>query len=291
MEQSLLDSSKYKIHSLSVDSRFADQYNKGTGDFVIRLPTAVKNVQRIALSSVEIPLVEYLFSSNHGNINFTVKVGAGPITQLTIAAGNYRDDQLAAEMATVLQAFNAGFLCSRSTTTGLVTITHATSAFQMTLVSDNSEIAERPTHWGLGYYLGFRSKATLSSTAGPAPYTLTGSTVILVQPTPYYLLQMECPDPVQSITHCTTMRTSIPAFAKLALHDNVYSIQFNNNSDYMRKEYTFLAPVNVTQLHVRLLDPYGSLVDMRAMDWSFTVELYEVVNSRTYAHLSSTFER
>jgi hypothetical protein len=289
MEQALLDSSKYRIHSVSVDSRFADQYTKGTGEFMIRMPAAFKNIQRIALSSVEVPLVEYLFSATHGNINFTVTVGANTGTR-SIAEGNYTDQELVAELEAVLQGFDAAFTCTRSLTTGLVTIEHATSAFQISLVSSDTAIANRPTHWGLGYYLGFRSKALQLSLAS-APFTLTGATSILVQPTPYYLLQLGCPDQVQTLTHCTSNCTAIAAFAKLVLDEGVYSIQFNNNADYMRKEYTFLAPVNVTQLRVRLVDPYGCTVDMRGMDWSYTVELYEVVNSRTYAHMGATYER
>jgi hypothetical protein len=291
MEQSLLDSSKYRIHSVSVDSRFADQYNKGTGDFSIRMQSTFRNIQRIALSSAEIPLVEQLFSTTHGNLNFTIKYGATPPVVKTIAAGNYTDTQLVSELESVLQTtVNPAFTCSLSPTTGLLTVTHPTTSFELTLTSTDATIADRPTHWGLGYYLGFRTKGTLSST-GPAPYTLTANTVILVQPTPYYLLQLWCPDEVQNITHCTTGRTSIGAFAKLVLHNNVYAIQFNSNADFMRKEFTFLAPVNVSQLRVNLVDPYGSTVDMRSMDWSFMVELYEVVNSRTYAHMGLTYDR
>jgi hypothetical protein len=290
MEQALLDSSKYRIHSVSVDSRFADQYNKGTADFTLRLPVPIKNIQRIALSSVEIPLVEQLFSTTNGNLNFTLELGGTELPPISISAGNYTDTQLVSELEDALQAEDAAFTCSLSPTTGLLTITHPTTDFTLTMVSDNLEIADRPTHWGLGYYLGFRTKSTISST-GSGPYTLTATTVLLIQPTPYYLLQLWCPDQVQTITHCSTERSSIAAFAKLVLKNNVYAIQFNSNADFMRKEYTFLSPVNVSQLRVRLVDPYGCTVDMRSMDWSYTVELYEIVNSRTYAHMGLTYER
>jgi hypothetical protein len=294
MEQSLLDSSKYRIHSVSVDSRFADQCSSSAGydtaDFMIRMPTAFKNIQRIALSSAEVPFVEYLFSTRHGNLNFAVTIG-GTTTTGTIGAGNYTDSGLVDALQAALQVINPGFTCTLNTVTGLITISNTVTAFEFSGVSDNLTIASRCTHWGLGYYLGFRSKATLASTAGPAPYTLTATSVILVQPTTYYLLQLGYPDQIQNITHCVANHGSVPAFAKLVLRENIYAIQFNDNADYLRKEYTFLAPVNVTQLRARLVDPFGCTVDMRCMDWSFTVELYEVVNSRTYAHMGLTYER
>jgi hypothetical protein len=290
MEQSLLDSSKYRIHSVSVDSRFADQLNEGTGDFMIRMPTSFKNIQRLALSSSEVPFVEYLFSTAHGNLNFVVTIGGISATGF-INAGNYTDNGLISELQAALQEINPGFTCSLSTVTGLITITNTLTAFEFSGLSSNLTIAARATHWGLGYFLGFRSKAALASTTSAAPYTLTATSVILVQPTTYYLLQLGYPDQIQNITHCVANHASIPAFAKLVLRENIYAIEFNNNRDYLRKEHTFLSPVNVTQLRARLVDPFGCTVDMRGMDWSFTVELYEVVNSRTYAHMGLTYER
>lgn len=290
MEQSLLDSSKYRIHSVSVDSRFADQLNDGTGDFMIRMPTSFKNIQRIALSSSEVPFVEYLFSTRHGNLNFAVTIG-GTTTTGSILPGNYTDAGIVSELQAALQVISPAFTCSLNTVTGLITISNTLTAFEFSGLSSNLTIAERATHWGLGYYLGFRSKAALASTTSGAPYTLTATSVILVQPTTYYLLQLGYPDQIQNITHCVANHGSIPAFAKLVLRENIYAIEFNNNKDYLRKEYTFLSPVNVTQLRARLVDPFGCTVDMRCMDWSFTVELYEVVNSRTYAHMGLTYER
>ena len=39
MEQTLLDSSKFKIYSLSLDTRFAATNYSGTSDVLIRLPS------------------------------------------------------------------------------------------------------------------------------------------------------------------------------------------------------------------------------------------------------------
>jgi hypothetical protein len=96
---------------------------------------------------------------------------------------------------------------------------------------------------------------------------------------------------VENITHCVAAGGSVPAFAKLVLRNNFYTLQFVDNGDYMRKEFTYLAPSNIASLRVRLLDPWGAPVDMRDMDWSLTFELYEVVNSRTAGRLNTTYMR
>lgn len=288
MEQALLDSSKFKIYSMSIDSRFADQVYKGTGDFMIRLPSTYRNIMRIAVSSVELPLVEYLFSVEHGNLDFSVKLGAGAWTVLQLHPGNYSGATLVAAITTLLNGVSAGFSCSLDPITNTVTISHTTTSFHLNLTSGNSTIAARPTHWGLGYYLGIRTKGTIDSDSSR---NVTGTSTILVQPTPYYLLQLQCPDMLENITHRVSAGASVPAFAKLVLRGAVYVLQFVDGGDWMRREYTFLAPSNISQLRVKLLDPYGEIVNMQGMDWSLTFEMYEVVNQRTYRGLAETYER
>jgi len=293
MDQSLLDSSKYKIYSMSVDSRFADQYNGGdTADYTIRLPSTYRNIARIALSSVELPLVEFLFSECHGNLTMRVDSSGGGYETVNIPPGNYKPCELITVLKASLQELDPSFNVLILNTTGTLCIT---SPYPFTLdpTSSDSTIAARPNYWGLGYYLGFRRKGPLSATydADLGLWVLCGTAVVLTQPTPYYLLQLWAPDFLENVTHRVTGVASVPAFAKLVLRDGFYTIQFVDNSDYMRKEFTFLAPTTVGQLRLKLLDPFGDPVDLRGMDWSATIELYEVVNSRTYSTMARTYGR
>jgi hypothetical protein len=292
MEQALLDSSKYKITSLSLDSRFADNVYDGTGDFMIRLPSTMRNIMRIALSSVELPRVEYVFSARHGNLSFSVRVSAGAWTTISIPEGNYTEVEFAAAIEDALQAVNAAFVCMWDPNTRRLTITTTPLLpFELQTVSSSGYIASRSTHWGIGYYMGFRTKETIVSSLIGGIETIVAPSPTLVAATPYYLLQLHAPDLLENITHRVVAGASIPAFAKLVLRDTQYVPQFVDNSDYMRKEYTFLAPTSVSQIRVKILDPYGCPVDMLGMDWSLTVELYEIVNTRTYNQLNMTYER
>ena len=295
MEQTLLDSSKYRIYSMSIDSRFADNVYGGTEDFMIRLPATYRNIMRIALSSVELPSVEFLFSERHGNT--TLRVDASGTTGLQTAEifpGNYDVCDLLPVLKDALNAASPGanFNVVVLRTSASLCIT---SPFPFTLnpVSEDPLVAARPSYWGLGYYLGYRSKGPLVAEldAETGLYKLCATAPLLIQPTPYYLLQLQAPDMLENITHRVTTGASIPAFAKLILRDGFYHLQFVDGGDWMRREFTFLAPSNVSQLRVKLLDPYGAPVDMRQMDWSMTFELYEVVNSRTYNAISHTYER
>jgi len=293
MDQELLNTSRYKIYSVSIDSRFADQIYAGSSDFMIRLPSTQRNIMRIALSSVELPLVENVFSEAHGNLYFSGTVGSSSFV-CRIDPGTYTAESLCEEVERVLQAsgvFGAGnFTCTLNPATQVATITNTGASFTLVLHSDKASIAARPTHWGIGYYLGFRTK-TVSSTQVIAPYSVTGVSPVLVTPTPYYLLQLQCPDQTETITHRVSANASIPAFAKLILRDGMYALQFDDSSNLLRKEYTFLTPVNISQLRIKLVDPYGEVVDMRGMDWSMTFELYEVVNSNVYREIGHIYDR
>jgi hypothetical protein len=294
MEQELLNSSQYKIYSMSLDSRFADQINNGdTSDYTIRMPSTYRNIARIALSSVELPLVEFLFSAAHGNITMRVDVSGTGYQTVSIDPGNYTPCDLLTAITDGLTAVDpsAGFAVTVSPITGSVCITAAVP-FTLDPTSSNILIASRHSYWGLGYYLGFRAKGPLVATPDASGlYSLCGTALILTQPTPYYLLQLWSSDLLENVTHRLSAGSSIPAFAKLVLQNGFYELQIINNGDYMRKEFTFLSPTNIAQIRLKLLDPFGCPVDLRGMDWSATLELYEVVNSRVYSNMLQTYER
>jgi hypothetical protein len=252
---------------------------------------------RIGLSSIELPEVEYLFSAKNGNINFSVSVNGAPIVLKEITSGNYRSTDMVTELQATLKEVDTGFSVALYPVTGRITIFHATLPFQIWWASNQPAIAAQSRNWGLGYSLGFRTK-TVTSVSDPDPVTplpdrqsMTAPAILRVQPAAYYLLQLLIPDPVETISHRLADGTYIPVFAKLVLRDNWYHLQFDDNSNMLRKEYTFLTPVNVSTIRMRLLDPYGRLVHLFDLDWSATLELYEVTNSRTYHAVQESYSR
>jgi len=294
MEQGLVDASKYQISIHSLDSRFSDLKNNVNSEFRIRNPTPLKNIIRVRLASVELPLVEHAFSEAKGNDTFALKVGGGIIYVQSgrLSPGNYTAAALVNAIQTMLQNIHSSFTCTLSATSGFVTISNAVIPFTMDFASLIPDIANRPTHWGLGYYLGFRESIVTSIfMQSTSSYSVIGTSIINVQATPYYLLQLKCPETVVNVTHRLNNETFVDAFAKLILKDNYYQLQFDDGSNLMRKEYTFLSPITVPFFQVSLLDPWGKLVNMLDADWSLTLEVTEIVNSKTFAEISKTYAR
>jgi hypothetical protein len=291
MEQAVLNPAKYVITDLSIDTRFADQYHDGTADVTFRLPDNYKNIMRLAVSSVEVPLVEYTFSERRRNVTIAVRSSVGgPVIPVTIAEGNYGPTSLAAAIQTgfhdnVVQDVSS-YTCSYDPIADRFTFSSGIGGpkFRLCLIDPSGGCYEN-RYWGLGYYMGFRSRVL----TGSASYT--GTQPPQLGPTPYYLMQVSCPDQVETTVHATGAQSWIPALAKIVLRGSVYTMQFDDGANRLRKEITFLGPSNVGQLRVRLMDPYGETVDLGDVDWSMTFEITAVTSSVTYEDLAGAFGR
>ena len=294
MEQGLVEASKYQISIQSLDSRFSDLKNNVNSEFRIRLPMPIKNAIRVRLASVELPLVEHAFSQIKGNDTFAIRVANGIrfIQSGRLSPGNYTASGLVSAVQNMLQNIHSSFTCVLDPISGFITIANPVIPFVIDFSSLVSDIANRPTHWGLGYYMGFRDTVVTSLyNSTSSTYSVTTGSVINVQATPYYLLELKCPDKVVNVTHRISSETYVDAFAKLVLRDSYYQIQFDDGSNLMRKEYTFMSPVSIPFFQVSLLDPWGKLVNMLDADWSLTLEVTEVVSSKTYKQLALGFQK
>jgi len=286
MEQAILNPAMYTIADLSIDSRFADQYNSGTADFTIRLPDTYKNIMRLALSSVEVPLVAYAFSERRRNVTFAVRISSGPVLTVTIPSGNYSAVGLAAAVQEGLQSVDpsGGFTCVYDPVGDRFTFACSSGTVRLCLTDPTLSVTGK-RYWGLGYYMGFRSPVL----TGSASYT--GTQPPQIGPSSYYLLQVSCPDQVETTIHATGAQSWLPALAKIVLRGSVYAMQFDDAQNRVRKEITFAAPSNVGQMRVRLVDPQGDLVDLGDVDWSMTFEITAVTSARKYDDLAGAFGR
>ena len=294
MEHQYSDRSKYQLSLHSIDSRFCDLKNNVNSEFRVQNPIPLKNIIRIRLASTEIPLVEPMFSVIKGNVSFRIKTGSSIsyINSGNILTGNYTAGSLVSAIQTQLTTIHSSFKITLSTITGLVTITNTAIVFTIDFASPLDNIANRPTHWGLGYYLGFRDTVMTGvySTINGG-YSITSQSVINIQANPYYLVRMKCPEEVVNLTHRINNGTFISAFAKIVLKDSYYQLQFDDSSNLIRKEYTFLSPINIPYFQISLLDPWGELVNMMDADWSYTIEVTEIKDSKTYTSLLNTYQK
>jgi len=67
-------------------------------------------------------------------------------------------------------------------------------------------------------------------------------------------------------------------FAKI-----VFSSGLGNSrlDDFINKEYRFRQPMNIQRLNIELIDYLGNTIDLNGFDWSFTLELKELLNTES----------
>lgn len=282
---------------VSIDSRFRDPVYTSPADFLYQLSFPIRNVISVRLSSIEYPNTYFVFSAANGNTSLKIKFPGFPsIPELTITIpdGNYNtlSSGEASLTASIESAINAALLPAYIGAIGYspnirVTINGRTGHVTIASVpvSPNPPVAftmnfkggrydYRSYDWGLGYSLGFSNKEyPIAATS------FTGTSIIDVIGASYVFLQLDGISPIQ---HYTPDKNVISAFAKLVMTGDKNSIVYDDGSNYSTKEYRFQQPIDFFQVHPRIVDTYGDLLEMNGKNFSFTLELEEVTNVTAY---------
>ena len=261
----------FRKTSISIDSRFADQYFNGTADFMIRLPSTMRNVGRIELTSAEVPQVAYVFSVAAGNSTFFVDV-SGVRQTFVFADGNYTPTQLVVALNAL--TLPAGLTFAYNGITNRFSVTNTGAPVALTLTSSPSVASTVSRYWGIGYWLGFRTQTFVVASGA----TVVATSSPLTTPPAYALVQLQCPDMLENTIHRTEDRSFVPALGKIVLRDGSYTVAYDDASNLLLKENVFARPTALTQLRFTLVDAYGKLVQMGDTDWSLTVEVTEIIN-------------
>ena len=293
-----------QVRLISIDSRFRIPYNDPTAlketfnfsntsssNFVFRLREPIKNVISVRLSSIEIPNSFYTFSSTRGNISFEMTYNN--VTELIeINPGNWTSDNNTEETSILYQvetAINEKFNTTLfrveyiNPSTGKIRITNSTfstntpetsSPFSINFRINNSRAAD----FGLGYNLGFRQFAYFDTN------TINAEAILNTIDTNYLFLFLN-PD-WKVIEHETPDRTQLFSFAKIVVDQPKFAIVYDNQNT-LTKEFFLKQPTNIHSIPVRISDPYDQDIDLNGLDFSFTLELTEVLNSGLYESMRS----
>jgi len=220
----------------------------------------------------------YTFSTARGNTTFTVTVGS-TTHSLSIRDGNYTTTSMVIELNKAFAGLNI-----------TASYDSETNQFIFTSSATGGEIITFPTSItnpygnGLGFNLGFQNMSITISTS--SPYQIASNSVPnLIQDT-YVYLQI---NDWNLVEHQQYGQTSYPVFAKIQLTGAKNTIIFDSNYlNSSTKEYVFHQPVNIQRLEIRMLDAYGTTLDLRGGVFSMTLELHQVNSSAVYEDLIKT---
>jgi hypothetical protein len=265
-----------KKHYINIDTKFRNSPELYTStNFRWRLFRQIKNCISLRVASIEIPNNFYTFSAAKKNIEFKAKLTASPFyTTLTISEGNYNATDMESEIQTLLQTIDPNFTVTISLITGKIIIQNLISNFDIQWPKNSNNFT---FNWGLGYNLGFNQNEYLNKSK------LTAERFIDLLGDNYILLQI---GDYEGIQHEVEKQGLVSATAKIIVNNDKYSIIFDNGSNFISKEVLFPSPTNLSAFNIRLIDSFDNEIDLLNTNYSFTLEIVEIVNSKLYSNYS-----
>jgi hypothetical protein len=271
---SVLYSKDVKIHVINIDSRFRYIDPKVQGststNFIFKFKDTIKNVISMKISGVEIPNSMYVFHPTRQNLSFDIEVNEVPST-VTVPEGNYED---ICSLITIIQDKlnvlypTSNFVLNVDDISAKLTIS-SSDVFSLSFYGLSTALYGN----GMGHHLGFinNSYQGLSAYSGEMLVNTIESNYIFLSLGPNY-----------QVIHHHYNNTDIGVFAKILVNVPKNAVIFDNGTNVITKEYFFRQPTNMTSIPVQVLDSYGEIINLQGLNFSFTLEMTEVINHGLY---------
>lgn len=291
-------------HIVNVDTRFRDspETNPQT-DCYFSLLSAIRNVIRIRITSIEVPNNYFFFTDKRENVTFSISYSIGGVyttANVVLPNGNYTADGPDGDsMAAVLNEEFKKYLPAFTLTVafsiinGSFTFTGSVPFYIDTSVGSK----DRPTDYGLGYYLGYTRGIHTAKITSAGKYTLTSDSCANFSGDNYIFLYL---NDYACVRQTTRAYTSIPvqntcnpqqnignpeeftAMAKVLMTQPKNYMVFDDYGGKHIKEIVFPGPIDLSRLRIKLLDAYGDVLDICSSQYSFSIEVMEVKNMSLY---------
>ena len=240
--------------------------------FTFNMPTGFKNVISSKLLSFEIPATIYNITEALGNRTFTVNCVGGSVSAATDVAikideGKYTKATLMAEIQQKLIAgCDSDFLVAEDNAdTTFIRIRNTSNAKTFTLKFPG--IKDRIN---LGYILGFRGQEIASvNDAANNRNNAVADHVPDMDFNNYFYLSFDDYQRSVNHNHYAVMNKN---FVTKNIFAKIRNDLEDSNTDYFIKK-TYFGPVTFERVSFELLDRYGNALDLKGLDYSFSVEL------------------
>jgi hypothetical protein len=289
-----------QTQNLNLNSCFrSNYYNSNPCDFLYMIPLEIKNVVSMRLASIEIPNAWYLFSHLKKNNMFKIELNTKDEKinyTIVIPDGNYDSD--------TLQTFlNTTYFYESGLDTYLKYIKFSIDNFNFktrfeVVEKDDCEIPEKFRFSinfvedinqnimnTLGWTLGFRMANYLDITEkiqSEGLFDAGGDRYIYVSINDYQYndnnFNTVCFD--KSILNEDVI-------AKIPMINGKLSLIIDDKDNPLTKTRRYNGPVNISRFHIKILDKFGSIIDLNNMDFSFTLELEILYESFNFKNVTS----
>lgn len=303
----VINSNDLRKRILNIDSRFRSDMSQPSTEFNYKFTHSYKNLIRLRIASVEIPNVFYTFTKWNNSLILKAYDIAGilRIVTISIEPGNYSSTELIQTLQSKLDTelrdpYGIFMTISVSGTSAKVTLTqNGIATFPVIGINPAptqsgkpfvvefatfDKYKKRPSGFGLGHNLGFRCpiyKVTGTLQTGTPPiteYSIVSEGILNVVGDTYMFLCVNDFETVEQKTYGTYLQ----CLAKIVIREDKFTVIYDDGSSFLANEIIFPSPTDLKYLNVKLVDPYGDAIDLNCMDFSFSIEITEVLNTQLY---------
>jgi hypothetical protein len=275
---------------LNIDTKFRDNLETNSADFVIQLPMKFYKVASMEVSAIEIPIGFYGISTSLGNNYFTLVVNVGGVENtkiVTIPDGNYKNQQLINKLNNVLGSdlpdpsdpfscvfFTLGNHTDKVTVTALTDVLATIQSIELYFDRDlqgQFDTTSLPSK--IGYNLGFTKASYMDSV------TYTSESLIEPKSIKYLFLS------VDDFQNNVSNNSFVSAFNNSFLDNNIlaristkliYENVIINDDELLSEPRQYFGPVDIQKLRIRLYDEYGRTIDMNGVNYSFCLTMKQL---------------
>ena len=286
---------------INIDSRFRNkQIYNNAGKFTYQLGEKIKNCKYIRLSSFEFPNLYFTFTEKKNNISFKLTSNDKEYIVI-IDDGFYASDSILVEIQTQFNKANlymeTEFKISFNYNNGFCSIEND-KQFSIDFSNQLSR------YHSLGHQLGFRQDTYIGIPrveGGSAVFSITteaqldtiGDQYVFLKLNDYGVIYHDYEDILTKDSSGEIIAREKYVgdknnFAKIIMTKNKAEQVFDDGSNFLTKSYIFRQPIDLDRFNISLSDPYGNIIEMVHMDFSFTLEVGVVYDSSLQYEISDS---
>ena len=275
-----------------INSKYRDNYyNTSASNFIYNFPITIKNIISLRLHSFCIPKAWYNISNYIGNTKFTIIVRKRDPRkmqnpqyenklEIEIPDGNWTAKEL-------VRYLNNHFFCKSS----IKWLSHITVSLNEYIKTINFEVipkdrlglentidlifsdAPRSLGWTMGFRMG-TYKNISNCISAESPFDKGHNRFIYIS-----IKDFNYNWNASNIVFLDNNTMDMDILGKIYMKKDVWHISVEDMADeesLKKREYS--SPIDISKIHIKLYDEYGTIVDLNNMDFSLDLEFICVQN-------------
>jgi len=297
-----------QLLNLNLNSCFRNNYYKTNPcDFLYLFPIEINNVLSMRLASIEIPNAWYLFSKLKKNNFFEIDIfeysldnKVEPIKKynylIIVPDGNYDIDSLQYYLNNVY--FYQSEITSNTplkyiqftidpislkTSFKIIESDQNSNTFSFTLkfIENLNQNAMSTMGWLLGFRLGTYIEVE-DCIISEGLFDAGGDRYIYI-----CINDFQYNNNNSNIVCFDKSILNEDVIAKIPMINGKFSLIINDNNQVLAKLRRYNGPVNLSRLQIKILDRFGTIIDLNNMDFSFTLEMEILYESFNFKNVTS----